>query len=241
MRVLISHTHKYIYHMNPKVGSNTMLNMLYRIAGLDDDAIGNPHQTSRDVDLLRKHGLLARDLEHDECQAYFSDFPNFYTFSFTRNPYTRLKSAYNDKLKRYAEIVMPELVDEMARREGGLSKKQFQQELMQRITFKQFAEGVCGEHLYGDQHWVPQYDRLRPDLCHYDSVGKLENYKNDLTAILEEIGISQKNQPEFPTRLNAAPDSRLITDYYDDDLIRMVSISYRKDFDAFGYNTSLPK
>lgn len=241
MRVLISHTHKYIYHMNPKVGSNTTLNMLYRIAGLDDDTIGNPHQTSRDSQMLATHGLLAVDLEHDECQAYFADFPNYYTFSFTRNPYTRLKSAYNDKLKRYAEIVMPELVNELGQGESVLSKKQFQKELKERISFKQFAEGVCGKHLYGDQHWVPQYDRLRPDLCHYDSIGKLENYKRDLTAILEAIGIDQKNQPELPTRLNAAPDPRLITDYYNDELIRLVSISYRKDFDAFGYSTSLPK
>ena len=240
MRVLISRTHKYIYHMNPKVGSNTTLNMLYRIAGLDDKAIGNPHQTSRHSQLLRNHGLLAVDLEHNECQAYFVDFPKYYTFSFTRNPYTRLKSAYNDKLKRYAEIVMPDVVDELGRGEGGLSKKQFQQELMQRITFRQFVKGVCGEHLRGDQHWVPQYDRLRPDLCHYDFLGKLENYKEDLTAILEAIGIKQKVQPDFPARLNAAPDPRLITDYYDVEMIRMVNISYRKDFDTFGYSTSLP-
>ncbi len=241
MRVLISKTHKYIYHMNPKVGSNTTLNMLYRIAGLDEDAIGNPHQTSRDAVLLGKHGLLAKDLEHDECQAFFSGFPNYFTFSFTRNPYTRLKSAYNDKLKRYAEIVMPDVVDELGQGEGGLSKKQFQQELIKRITFGQFVKGVCGEHLYGDQHWVPQYDRLRPDLCRYVYLGKLENYKEDLTVILAAIGIDPKNQPEFPTLLNAAPDSRLITDHYDDELIRLVCNSYRKDFDTFGYTTSRPK
>ena len=241
MRVLISHTHKYIYHMNPKVGSNTTLNMLYRIAGLDDKAIGNPHQTSRDVSLLSKHGLLAKNLAHDECQAYFAGFPNYFTFSFTRNPYTRLKSAYNDKLKRYAEIVMPNVVDELGQGEGGLTKKQYQQKLMQRITFRQFVKGVCSEHLYGDQHWVPQYDRLRPDLCQYDYLGKLENYKKDITAILEAIGINQKNQPELPTRLNAAPDPNLITDYYDDVLIRLVSIIYQKDFDVFGYSASLPK
>ena len=227
--------------MNPKVGSNTTLNMLYRIAGLDAFAIGNPHQTSRNSELLERHGLLAKDLAHDACQEYFAEYPNHCTFSFTRNPYTRLKSAYNDKLKRYAEIVMPDVVDELGQGEGGLSKKQYQQELIKRITFEQFVKGVCGEHLYGDQHWVPQYDRLRPDLCQYDYLGKLENYKEDLTAILAAIGIDPKNQPEFPTRLNAAPDSRVITDHYDDELIRLASTSYRKDFDIFGYNTSLPK
>jgi hypothetical protein len=240
MRVLISHTHKYIYHMNPKVGSNTTLNMLYRIAGLDEAAIGNPHQTSRDVELLKKHGLLAKDMRHDDCQAYFAGFPNHYTFSFTRNPYTRLKSAYNDKLKRYAEIVMPEVVDELGQRDSGLSKNQFQQELKKQICFRQFAEGVCKDHLYGDQHWVPQYDRLRPDLCHYNSLGKLENYMEDMTAILEAIGISKENQPEFPTRLNSAPDPRLITDYFDDHLIRLVRNSYHKDFETFSYSTILP-
>ncbi len=227
--------------MNPKVGSNTTLNMLYRIAGLDAAAIGNPHQTSRNSELLEKHGLFAKDLDHDECQAYFSSCPNYYTFSFTRNPYTRLKSAYNDKLKRYAEIVMPDVVDELGQVEGGLSKIQFQQALIKRITFEQFVKGVCGEHLYGDQHWVPQYDRLRPDLCQYDYLGKLEDYKEDLAAILTAIRIEPKNQPELPTRLNAAPDSKVITDHYDDELIRLVRISYRKDFDAFDYNTSLPK
>ncbi len=241
MRVLISQTHKYIYHMNPKVGSNTTLNMLYRIAGLGEEAIGNPHQTSRDVAMLKAHGLLAKDLEYSDCQAYFSGFPNFYTFSFTRNPYTRLKSAYNDKLKRYAEIVVSDVVDNLGQGDGGLTKKRFQQELKQRINFRQFVEGVCGEHLYGDQHWVPQYDRLRPDLCHYDTLGKLENYQEDMTEILEAIGVSKENQPEFPTRLNAAPDPRLITDYYDGNLIRLVRNSYHKDFETFGYSTALPQ
>lgn len=240
MRVLISHTHKYIYHMNPKVGSNTTLNMLYRIAGLNDVDIGNPHQTSREPALLSRHGLLANDIEHDECQAYFAEFPDHYTFSFTRNPYTRLKSAYNDKLKRYAEIVSPNLIKELEMDKFKPTKKQFQQALKERINFRQFSEGVCGEHLYGDQHWVPQYDRLRPDLCHYDIIGKLENYKEDLTTILDAIGIEKKNQPRLPARLNAAPDSRLISDYYDEDLIRLVSNSYRKDFSAFGYDAALP-
>ncbi len=241
MRVLISETHRYIYHMNPKVGSNTTLNMLYRLAGMRDEIIGNPHQVSRDLPLLDRHGLIAADVAHGDCQAFFKNWPGYFTFSFTRNPYTRLKSAYNDKLKRYAEIAEAALVEKLGQGDGDKSKKYFQRELKARISFEQFAKGVCGDHLYGDQHWVPQYDRLRPDLCKYDSLGKLENYRADLSSILNAIGIAPENHPSFPSRLNSAPDPRQNSDYYNEDLIRLVLKTYDKDFAEFGYDEKLPK
>lgn len=227
--------------MNPKVGSNTTLNILYRIAGLDEGAIGNPHQVSRNKPLLEKHGLLAVDVEHEECQQFFSNWPGYFTFSFTRNPYTRLKSAYNDKLKRYAEVAAPDLLSKIQQGEGEKSKKYFQRELINHISFEEFAIGVCSEHLYGDQHWIPQYDRLRPDLCVYDSLGKLENYVSDMSAVLNAIGIPRENHPGFPSRLNSAPGGRSISDYFDANLIRLVQKTYRKDFDEFGYGDALPK
>ncbi len=241
MRVLISETHKYIYHMNPKVGSNTTLNMLYRTAGMRDEDIGNPHQVSRDKLLLDRHGLIAADVEHKDCVGFFKKWPGYFTFSFTRNPYTRLKSAYNDKLKRYAEIAEAELVEKLGQGEDEKSKKYFQRELKARISFEQFAKGVCADHLYGDQHWVPQYDRLRPDLCEYDYLGKLENYRADMSGILNAIGVAAENHPSFPPRLNSAPDPRQNSDYYSDELIRLVYNTYDKDFSAFGYDEKLPE
>jgi len=61
MRVLISDTHKYIYHMNPKVASNTTLTVLYHLAGMAKENIGNPHQVSRDAALLKRYNLKAVD------------------------------------------------------------------------------------------------------------------------------------------------------------------------------------
>jgi len=227
--------------MNPKVGSNTTLNMLYRIAGLNDEDIGNPHQVSRNKPLLTRHGLSAFDVEHADCQKFFSNWPGYYTFSFTRNPYTRLKSAYNDKLKRYAEVAMPELLAALGQGEGEKDKKYYQRELKMLITFEEFARGVCQDHLFGDQHWIPQFDRLRPDLCKYDSLGKLENYQSDMTAILNVLGVPSQNHPSFPERLNSAPDPRRNSDYYSEELIRLVHKTYQKDFEQFGYSDVLPK
>jgi len=241
MRVLISDTHKYIYHMNPKVASNTTLTVLYHLAGMAKENIGNPHRVSRDAALLERYNLKAVDVGHEDCQVFFATMPDYYTFSFTRNPFARLKSAYNDKLKRYAEIAFPELLEQLESKEGvEKTKKYYQSALKREITFEQFTKGICSIHLYGDQHWVPQYDRLRPDLCKYDSLGKIENYIDDLTKILFALGVADENLPPFPAPLNSAPDPRSTQDYYTPDLIRLVQQAYCRDFEEFGYDASGP-
>ncbi len=241
MRVLISDTHKYIYHMNPKVGSNTILTLLYRLAGIDEALIRNPHKTSRESSLLQQHGLRALDLTHEECQQVFTGFADYYMFSFTRNPFSRLKSAYNDKLKRYAEIAFPELLFELQNREEeNKDKHYFQRELKKQVSFAQFAEGVCTHHLYGDQHWIPQFHRLRPDLCNYDFIGKLEKLGPDMAHVLRELGVVENEATRIPARLNTAPDPRSVSDYYDSRLGNLVLEAYDRDFEEFGYDRALP-
>ncbi len=242
MRVLISDSHKYIYHMNPKVGSNTILTVLYCLAGIEEELIRNPHKTSRQPSLLQRHDLRALDLTHEGCQQVFAGLGDFYMFSFTRNPFARLKSAYNDKLKRYAEIAHLKLLHELENRdEDNKDKHYFQQALKNRISFAQFAEGVCTRHLFGDQHWLPQYHRLRPDICKYDFLGKLENLGPDLRHVLREIGVSRDEMPAMPARLNSAPDPRSVSDYYDSRLQELVLKAYDMDFAAFGYDRTMPQ
>jgi hypothetical protein len=239
MRVLISDHLKYIYHMNPKVASNTTLTVLYHLAGMAEEDISNPHRVSRDAALLQRYGLKAVDVAHDECVAFFATMPGYYTFSFTRNPFARLKSAYNDKLKRYAEIAFPDKLKQLENAQGvEKTKRYFQSALKREISFEQFARDICTRHLYGDQHWVPQYDRLRPDLCNYDSLGKIETYLDDLKKILQALGVDAADFPPFPAPLNSAPDPRSVEDYYTPALIRLVQQAYRRDFEEFGYDPS---
>ncbi len=240
MRVLISDTHQYVYHMNPKVGSNTTLAVLYLLAGLDEEAMRNPHRTSRRADQLAAHGLRAIDLNTANCSDFLKAVQNYYSFSFTRNPFTRLKSAYKDKLKRFAEVRLPELVASIARRAGsGNSKKIFQYELMKEIPFSRFVEDICTTDLYIDQHWVPQYDRLRPDLCRFDFLGKLENYRADMGTVLEAIGESTKSDLIPAKSLNATPNNDTLADYYDERLVRLVQKAYQRDFSQFAYSHEL--
>ncbi len=240
MRVLISDDYRYIYHMNPKVASNTTLTILYLLAGMDKGAIRNPHQVSRDEDLLARHGLRAVDVSHQDCQEFFATMRGYYTFSFTRNPFARLKSAYNDKLKRYAEIAFPQMLSELDAVEGvEKTKKYYQSALKEQISFERFASGICKNHLYGDQHWVPQYDRLRPDIVHFDSLGKIENYNADMKRILRSLKVEEGDFPPFPRALNSAPDPRAVADYYTEALIEDVKTAYSRDFDEFGYQTTI--
>lgn len=224
--------------MNPKVGTNTTMTVLYRLAGLADGDVGNPHQTSRDQDLLARHGLQALDIEPRQCQTFFGDFADYYTFSFTRNPFTRLRSAYNDKLKRYAELACPELLVELAKVDGvDKTKKYYQAELKSRIGFEQFVGDVCTRYLHGDQHWLPQYDRLRPDLCRYNLLGKLENFPGELTRALVEMGVDKNDHPRMPAPLNTATVSPADQTHYSPSMAQQVCAAFRKDFDEFDYQT----
>ncbi len=153
-------------------------------------------------------------------------------FSFVRNPFSRLLSAYLDKMLRASPESFP-IHDEMKRLGIDLQAGQ--------VSFAQFLDCIGSMMRRGvvlDKHWRPQTWQMSIDLINYDYVGKVEHLNADLTPIATRLGLPQPvidrtfgHETGATSQLHA---------YYDNYCKDKVLELYASDFDAFGYDRSLP-
>jgi len=143
-------------------------------------------------------------------------FSGLFTFSVVRNPYTRVLSAYLDKVERRA------LRD----------KKE--------ASFSGFLQSLKDGRLYANAHWAPQSALLLLPADLFDFIGKVESLDADIVFIKEKI---KKNRPEEPLKSylgNATGATEKLRAYYDAETAEMVRMLYREDFDIFRYPDELP-
>ena len=144
-----------------------------------------------------------------------------FVFSFVRNPYSRVLSAYMDKVK-----------------ERATSKKNYKwsgvmgNSDLRNITFKEFVELICeipdnaiDPHL---QSFSYVFDELgiEPDF-----IGRLETFEEDWKKLCKITGLSEyvgkhKNKGDYDRDLDK---------YYTPELYDMVYRRYIDDFEGFDY------
>lgn len=148
----------------------------------------------------------------------------FFKFCFVRNPYERLLSAYLDKiLNRRNQIVQ-------IRMALGLVSSD-----TRAISFDEFVRAVCSIPVFAmDAHWKVQYHHLCMDEIGYDLVGRVENFDADIDRVCQATGLDKRHLETFsPHRSNA---KGRVTEYYTEELRKLVSAKFECDFDAFGYS-----
>ncbi|WP_340106368.1 sulfotransferase family 2 domain-containing protein [Rhodohalobacter sp. 8-1] len=148
-------------------------------------------------------------------------YRTYFTFTFVRNPYSRVLSAY------------------LFLKKGGFyekDKKWAEKHLSQYSSFGQFVEEWLNEetiHTYN--HFVPQHSfvcdiDLVPDV---DFIGRFEKLEEDFQYIAGRLRLDVK----LPV-LNKT-GSRRWEDYYTPELAEKVREVYREDFEVFGYDTEV--
>lgn len=149
-----------------------------------------------------------------------SEFQDYFKFTFVRNPWDRLVSAYH-----YL-------------REGGFNSSDeiwAKNNLLRYKDFDDFTRNwVNRDNIYSMLHFIPQHNfvclpnRLEPVV---DYIGRLENIKNDFDYIKQRLGIS--------TELIHYNDSQSrVTDYktyYTQETIEIVATAYKEDIKLFNY------
>lgn len=158
-------------------------------------------------------------------QALFGkeDFNNYFKFSFTRNPFTRLVSAY--------EFV----------KSGGYGPKD--EEFVSIVRQYQSLEDFVMHFLTPEtakpiRYFIPQYHFLcdSNDRIMVDYVGRFEELQKDYDYVRSKIGTGDPLQ-----KLNVTKSRRLpLHKYYTGDaLIQKVISIYEKDFELLGYSKEL--
>lgn len=211
----------YLYVETPKVCCTTIKQILQRGAGLrlpdQEQEIHYRRPSFEYVDSVHNFidcidGLIDRGL---------------FVFAFTRHPYERLVSAYRDKVLR-SQGRFWESYRRSIRDLNGLQSG----ETISFSAFVNYVEGMPDRKR--DIHWRSQALLLRPDVIKYSFLGKFDNFQEDLSRVLDVLGIDYGLVPEGAVNSTsefsgAEADASLLAEK------QRVRGLYEIDYATFGY------
>lgn len=223
--VNISLKHKYIWFKNAKVASSTLSKSLQKLEVAEVPFLRTPPHPGIEGSVHIKPYQLPSELRE---QMLIGD--DFFRFTFVRNPFIRLVSAYKDK------IVNGEPEKIFVLQQMGLPKEALDTE----ISFEQFVTSIYNSK-YGqlDQHWMPQVLTTNARWTDHHFIGKIENFEADFKELGQRLGIDLEDHYQYfaPHRSHAEDSYK---PYYASGEIRqMVTEYFAEDFEKFGYPTDL--
>lgn len=147
-----------------------------------------------------------------------------YVFTFVRNPFSRVLSAYLDKVGR--------------RRHQGRRFLDWALRHGQPGDFLGFCRFLDAGALDLDMHWAPQADILFFPLDRFDFIGRVESLDHDLPYVLRELFGSDTIVPTSRRGTTTNANLRL-QEVYGPEEQQIIARLYRRDFEIFGYSPEL--
>jgi hypothetical protein len=196
-----------------KKAANTMI-----VASINE-SIGSGHQNIREVKSSLKTPI---DLTLRECRQ----FPDYFSFTVVRNPYTRALSAYLQKIAtgtRHRFSSVPSY---------GVESKE---------GFRHFIAYLEAGGLHENRHWGPQTALLFMPPERFDYIGRFERLEDELRLVFNRAGLVIPPSLDLARLHPLDPKdkytgaSQKVAEYYDDELLERVYLLYSDDFAAFGY------
>jgi hypothetical protein len=216
---------RYVAVAVPKVGCTTIKRTLHELEGLPpEDREYYDHEGGQGMRLSRFAPEVVAD-------AFTSD--DWVRFTFVRNPYDRLLSAWKSKIQNPGDSDNAQLRT-MIREAFGYPSLADDPP----VAFGDFARFVTSTSdpsVARDGHWDRQVTVGRHDLIPYTVIGRFESFVDDLAEILRRIGAPAAAFRVASEITNqTAPLSS--AEAYDSELARIVYEHYRDDFETFGYD-----
>jgi hypothetical protein len=217
--------HKYVTVAVPKVACSTIKRALHVFEGIGAaDRLALEHGAGEDM-------RLARLKTKDAVDALTAD--DWLRFTFVRNPYDRLLSAWKSKVFSTHDTAYAAARQKLRERLGY--PKSVNPEWPS-VAFGDFVRCVLsGDAAFSrDGHWERQTVVGLHDVIPYDVVGRFENFNADFRNILERLhapadvvalAVEVTNPTEYLPPAAA----------YDTALAALVYDYYRDDFERFGY------
>jgi chondroitin 4-sulfotransferase 11 len=160
-------------------------------------------------------------------RVFGADFWRYFKFTFVRDPFTRLASAY-EFLKRGGHRAV--------RKDAA-----FSQEVLSRYAdFDAFVlDWLIPARRWEMPHFRPQAEFLTiGDRLAMDFIGRYENLAADFNVIAARLGVNTQLR-----HLNRTPveDAGITAHYVNDAVVRRVQDVYRRDFELLGYPAQPPR
>lgn len=211
---LIAPDHSYLYVVVPKAANSTIKRVLWRLLGAevtDGEAMGALHGGPGPF-------LGFPDLSAGDLRAALRG-PDTFRFTFVRNPYDRLVSAYQDKILGLGQHRPIDYAATLG--------------LEARPTFEAFVRKVAAQpDEASDWHWMSQHRCALVDLVRYDFIGRVEQFDDDFARVLKRIGAGPGayDPGASVNRLGLGGEA-----LFSDALAELAFKRYRRDFELFGY------
>ena len=219
--VHLSVRHRFMYVANPKVGCSSIIWTLRSLEsdepGVMPETVGRIHDRSGSP-LPRFSEVGGPELLRD---------PDWFRFTFVRNPFDRLMSCYLQKIVR--PTAEREAFLALIARPAGDDRE---------ITFSEFINGIAEQSpIDMDPHWRVQSLQTLQDIATYDFVGRFEQFDQDLAEVgscipprFAEYLHRERRQATGPKPVaKISPDTA--------DTIRRV---FAEDFERFSYPLDVP-
>lgn len=205
----------FLYQETPKVACSTIKRRL--------QLIENPETLLKGIS-KREFSPLIKPSEAGIPLSEIYEGSRFFRFSFVRNPFTRILSAYLHKI--------------LIRREkniGLINGLGFQKgEKISFLAFLERIESIPDHHR--DIHLMSQFELLRPDKVDYHFIGRFERFEYDFLQIVLRLEASPATDS---INIHATNAAHLIADYYCEKEINLVKKIYANDFAAFYYSGNI--
>lgn len=149
-----------------------------------------------------------------------ANLDHYFKFSFVRNPWDRVLSAYL-YLRDHSDSSTPE-DDEWA-----------ESNLRSYCDFNEFVqEWVNNENILQKVHFIPQYKFISDEngVIKMDFVGRFEDLTNDFKYITSIIGQTERNLPS-----TNVTSHQHYSHFYNDESIEIIRNVYSKDITTFNY------
>jgi len=222
----ISLKHRYIYVETAKVACSTIKLTLQR---LELENINFTRERFQDIH-NREFSPLLRIQQIPNFPSFIEN-PSYFRFCFVRNPYTRLLAAYLNKIEGNSRLEKELILQQLGynRRDLAIS-----------VSFAEFVAAIEAQPpSMMNNHWRHQYYSTFQDSINYQFIGRLENFNDDFSYVLERLGKGTHKYYTPEVRHQTSSASKL-REYYTEDLVNKVYALYEKDFLYFGYDKELP-
>ena len=170
-----------------------------------------------------------------------------FKFTFVREPFERILSAYKDKfvhLRKYDRPILEFHGREILKNfRPNASKSAF--ENLNDITFREFIEylvtkGSNRSTPVMDFHWDNYVNFCGMCALKYDFIGHYETMEEDLADLITEAGLSPEDAKRFAAyRQKASDTSSSLPKYYSQIPLEWIDILgqiFRANFEMFGYS-----
>ena len=250
----------YIFVNMPKVGGNSIRSALHRCeamkSGIFNKSENDIIRTETAVNSRPDGKLFSRfPLDFSEWTRMENSLKNSTVFTFVRNPYTRLISAYKEKViltfKKIEEYENGNKNDPMEKRRIQHRIKRINSlglSIDNKPSFEQFVCGVTSIPVErADIHLAPQSYLTAFHTIPYDFVGRLESYDEDMSKLSSMLFGS----PEFWKEAELKDGGKRNVNYKGggskenlliecpNSSIELIKQYYKKDFEYFGYSQEI--